>query len=254
MKNVIYTSIVGDCDDLLQPTVVDNDFEYICFVEYGSELRKQIGVWKIMPIPYKCNDPRTLSRYPKMLPHKVLSGYDYSLWIDGNVTINDGRLYNIIKQKINSNVIYSGLKHWGNDCAYKECESCVNTGKASLISVLRTIFFLKQHHFKKHQGLYENNVILRKHNSSSVVKFCEMWWSLFLKYAKRDQLCHPYCYLKNHLTYDYLLQENFCSRNHPYFRYVIHKNKVINTGFSKLLFDIKRKSYVLIVRLFILLT
>lgn len=252
MKKVVYTSIVGEMDEL-QQIVPHPDFDYICFVKRNEKHKKKIGVWKIMEIPFESEDNRTLSRFPKLQPHKVLNDYDCSLWIDGNVSIANIRLYDIINEKIEHGITYSGIKHWGRDCAYDEALGCLNKGKAKLFPILRTIYFLKKHHFPKHTGLYENNVIFRFHNDQTIKKFDDLWWDIFLKYVKRDQLSHPYAYLKTGIKFDYLLPKEFCTRNHPYFIYVKHIGNDNNQfeGFYKLLFDISRKTKVFIAKIFI---
>ena len=184
------------------------------------------------------------------MPHKVLSDYDYSLWIDGNVSINDDRLYDLIDEKISAGILYSGVNHWGRDCAYEEAAGCANTVKEPIWNLVKTIWFLKRVRFPKHFGLYENNVILRKHNDPTIMAFDDMWWDLFCKYAKRDQLCHPYCYMKNGLSFDYLLPKDFCARNHPYFIYVKHKVRpTAKKGINKIVYDIRRKFNVFLLKL-----
>lgn len=249
-KKVIYTSIVGGFDSLIQPPAIDSSFDYICFVKKGHSQSRQQGVWKIEEIPFECSDSRKLSRYPKLLPHKLLSQYNYSLWIDGNVSINDARLYEIIDKKIEDGILYSGVNHWGRDCAYDEAAGIANKVKEPLFSLAKTVRFLRKERFPKHYGLYENNVILRKHNNQKIVDFDNLWWDLFCKYAKRDQLCHPYCYKKFGLDFDYLLPKEYCARNHPYFTYVKHQiTPVEQKGIDKIVYDIKRKTNVLILKL-----
>ena len=246
-NKVIYTSIVGGFDNLIQPKFVDDSFDYICFVKKGQTDTKRQGIWQIVEIPYDNCDNRILSRFPKLMPHKVLSQYDYSLWMDGNVSINDARLYEIIDKKIEDGILYSGVNHWGRDCAYDEAAGIANKVKEPLFSLAKTVRFLRKERFPKHYGLYENNVILRKHNNQ---KFDNLWWDLFCKYAKRDQLCHQYCYKKFGLDFDYLLPKEYCARNHPYFTYVKHQiTPVEQKGIDKIVYDIKRKTNVLILKL-----
>ena len=105
-------------------------------------------------------------------------------------------------------------------------------------------------HQRKDTLLLSNNVILRKHNEHAIVVFDEMWWSLFCKYAKRDQLCHPYCYMTCGLPFDFLLPREFCARNHPFFLYVKHKIRpTAKKGLSKLVYDFRRKSNVFLLNI-----
>ncbi len=224
-KVVVYTSIVGSCDQLLQPISYNKDYDYICFVRKGEALNKTIGVWQIKEIPFDDLDNRVTSRFPKINPHIVLPEYDYSLWIDGNVFINSSQCYDLIQQKINKGIVYSGLNHWGRSCAYAEIFACVNAEKETVKGAKKILKYLYENKFPQDAGLYENNVILRKHNDVKIKKFDELWWEHYMAFSKRDQLTHSYCYRKAGLNYDYLLPINKCARNHSYFGYVQHLDK-----------------------------
>lgn len=98
-KKVVYTSIIGGYDTLIQPPAIDESFDYICFVKKGQRQSRKQGIWSIEEIPYDCTNDKQLSAYTKLQPHVVLSQYDFSLWIDGNVSINDIQLYDTINKK-----------------------------------------------------------------------------------------------------------------------------------------------------------
>jgi hypothetical protein len=238
-KKVIYTCIVGGYDTLMQPAVIDDSFDYICFVKKGQRHSEKQGVWRIEEIPYDCPSGKQLSAYTKLQPHVVLSQYDYSLWIDGNISINDAGIYEVIDKKIEEGVSYSGVNHLIRDCAYDDAAAVAYCHtKVPMLSLIRTVLFLKKEHFPMHYGLYETGVTFRKHNDPTIVKFDNLWWQLFCKYAKRDQLCHTYCLKKFGIEFNYLLPKEYCARNHPYFNYVMHNNMAKRPqGFA----NIKRK-------------
>lgn len=248
-NKVIYTCIVGGFDSIIQPESVDDTYDYICFVEKGKTTESRIGIWQLREIPFEHKNSRVLSRFPKLRPHIVLPEYEYSLWLDGNVSIKEKSLYGIIEEKINNGIKYSGLCHWGRDCAYEEAIGCANSRKEPFLSLLRTIHFLKRSNFPRHYGLYENNVIFRSHKDENIIKFDDMWWNLYLKYSNRDQLCHPFCYRECGLEFDYILPRGYCSRNHPTFLYVKHLQRPVKKrGLKKLISDINRKSKVILLK------
>ena len=107
-KCVIYTCIVGGYDPLRQPAATDPDFDFVCFVGKGEKTADRIGVWQIRELDCGISDPALLSRYPKMHPHLLLPGYGASLWIDGNIEILDGSIYDVLRAKFSSGVKYSG--------------------------------------------------------------------------------------------------------------------------------------------------
>ena len=88
MKTVIYTAITSNYDSLKQIRNQNQNFDLICFTD-NPNLRYNSYNWNIYPIP---NDLLQFSkikqqRLLKILPHKYLSKYDISIWIDGNITI-----------------------------------------------------------------------------------------------------------------------------------------------------------------------
>ena len=220
--SVIYTSVVGRYDLLMQPAVTDSDFDYVCFVGKGEKHSDRIGVWQIREVPYESRDPRIVSRFPKINPHLVFPDCRYSVWLDGNVAITGGYAYSVFKEKIRSGALYSGMKHWQRDCAYDEAYACINARKDNFFDIVRTLKFLKDENFPRHFGLYENNVIFRRHNDPAVMNFDSMWWECYLGHVHRDQILHPYCMRKCGMGFDYLLPEPYCARNHDAFLYRDH--------------------------------
>ena len=187
-KKVIYTSITGGYDNLLQPLAVDPSFDYICFCDDFVE--DCIGVWQIRPLAFSEKGPVVRSRWPKILPHKALSEYEYSLWIDANVQILDGSVYSVIDELIQKDVVLGNVPHPKRDCVYDELFYCYWWYKVRFVDVLRIHKSLKKKAFPRHYGLYENNLILRKHNDPGIVGLDEAWWVEFLKNPQRDQLTY----------------------------------------------------------------
>lgn len=223
MKNaVIYTCITGDYDCLMEPGAADPDFDYVCFVEKGKKTAGRSGIWEIRETDLSLDDKTVLSRYPKINPHILLPEYEYSVWIDGNIVISDMYFYDIVRQKIRSGVLYSGMKHWARDCAYDEVAKCIDARVDSRIRLIKALAFLKKNHFPKHYGMYENNVIFRRHNAPEIMEFDTLWWQMFTDYTHRDQILHPYCMMKCGIDFDFLLPPPYCARNHWSLKYTDH--------------------------------
>ena len=96
-KKVIYTCLVGNYDVLRQPLAIDESYDYICFSNDIKEER--VGVWQIRPIPFKHKDKARLSRYVKILPHRALEDYEWSLWMDANIQITKKEFYSIVRKR-----------------------------------------------------------------------------------------------------------------------------------------------------------
>lgn len=219
-NKVIYTCIVGGYDNLMQPGVIDDSFDYICFSDDFQE--KRIGVWEIRPIPYKNSNGTRKSRYVKLLPHEVLKEYGYSLWIDGNIRITGKELYTIVDKAIAEGALMSGVAHPWNHCIYKENAFCYIAKKINLRTARRVRRYLVKEGMPRNRGLYENNIIFRKHNDGKIVKIDSEWWDEYQKISQRDQLSLMLVLYRNDFTPSLLIDSNYCSRNVSFLSCIDH--------------------------------
>lgn len=223
MKKVIYTILVGKYDALIQPLVVDEGFDYICFSNDFNE--ETIGVWCIRKIPFNDADNTRVSRYAKLLPHRVLQEYDYSLYIDANIRITSSEFYGFVNQRIQEGVLVAQVPNIFRDCIYKDIEIAYRRGKVDLKGAKHQYEHLKQEGFPTHFGLFENNVILRKHNVPEVIEISEAWWKEYFMYTHRDQFCLMYIYWKQKFMPIFLFGEGNNARNVDYLKLEKHPRK-----------------------------
>lgn len=252
---IIYTAITGGYDALPQPFLPAEGFEFICFVEKGAKRGERDGVWKFEEIPYGWEDMTLLARSQKLNPHTVLPENSvWSLWIDGNIRITDGSLYEICRDLQKRDVKLAGIKHPFNDCPYKEAEKCLKDRRESLLKTLKTVKFLRDGNLPEHAGLMETNIIFRKHNDPAVVEFDRWWWECLVKYSNRDQLTQTYCLLDTpQLEYEYMFPEGVSTRNFPGVEYVRHPSRKLNWLQRKLKYGMN-KPELFILRSYIKLT
>lgn len=219
---VIYTCCVGNYDSIIQPDVVSDSFDYVCFADNCRE--QQIGIWKIRKIPFSDSNNSRVSRYPKLLPHKVLPKYLYSVYIDANIRILNNQFYEAIEKKISNGCLVAQVPHCVPlvDCVYDEMAYAFKWNKVSLYEVLRHAHHLRASRFPEHAGLFENNLIFRCHMNKNVIEMSEMWWDEYIKYAPRDQFSLMYVYWKSHFTPDYFFDDKTCTRNCTFLKYYDH--------------------------------
>lgn len=236
MKKVIYTCLVGNYDTLLQPEVYDDSWDYICFTD--SENLKSDGVWRKKKIPYNDKDSTRLSRYPKILPHLVLPMYDVSLYIDANLCITNSKLYSICDSLIKNEILIAQVEHPFRHCVYQEVEECYTLRLITLLQRMCHYLRYKNNGMPYGWGLYENNIIYRKHNDIKVQLISEEWWKEYCRYSKRDQLSLPYVYFKNDFRPSLLFEKGVSTRNSDCIRYVNHphdRTEVRNSSFEILM-------------------
>ncbi|WP_419213230.1 glycosyltransferase domain-containing protein [Maribacter sp. X9] len=219
-KKVIYTCLAGNYDILEEPQYIMEDWEYICFSNDLSQTEN--SVWEIRKIPFHDNDKRRLSRYAKLLPHKVLADFDTSIYIDSNIIILSGILENRVKELEQNDVLVAIAQHPERNCIYEEAKACVDRGLESNDIVQKQMKFYKTQGFPENFGLYENNIIYRQHNNSKIVELDKAWWNLYITYSQRDQLSLAFLLWKLDLKCSSLFEDGFNIRKSEDFKYKSH--------------------------------
>ena len=232
MKIAIYTSIFGGYDDLIDEQYQMDGVDYICFTDRGLESK----TWKVIKSTPIYNDPNRNAKKYKILPHRYLKDYDYSIWIDGNIkVISDIRaLCNGDSYKV-----YDHMQVFDKrNCIYDEAQAILNFGKINSertpergiknwkdnpkLIVDQMNRYISEG-YPKNNGLATNPIIVRNHNDSDVIAVMEDWWSEIKYNSKRDQLSFNYIVWKNQFNFVYLQGD---SRNNEYFVSVgKHKGK-----------------------------
>ncbi|MDY0016731.1 MAG: DUF616 domain-containing protein [Candidatus Delongbacteria bacterium] len=217
-KIVIYTAISGNYDRLIRHNYKSPLFDYVCFAD--SKISNP-GIWEIRPFVRHDLDNVRLARYHKIMTHKILDEYDYSVWIDGNIDVLSNVLEKKILSLIKKNSKLSMNIHFERNCTYDEAKKCIISGKDSCSIITNQIKFLKSSNFPENYGLPETNIIFRDHKDYQVIKTMEDWWNLILKYSYRDQLSIMFSLYKNNFRYSQMFLVN--SRFMRDFRFEDHK-------------------------------
>jgi len=234
MKKVIYTCITGNYDSLKQPLAVREDWDYVCFSDCLPEGKN--GVWEVRTIPY---EGLYKSRYPKLLPHKVLSNYDLSLYIDANLQISSDELYEIIEGYADK--LICQVPHLAKTDLYDELADCYRAGKISFFKAKKLHSRLVREGFPHNYGLFENNIILRQHNNPEVIAIDEDWWAMLPSGAGRDQLSAMYVYWKHDYKPQLLFGEGINVRNAECISYFPHESAYQGRKTPKLIKNILLK-------------
>ena len=87
-KLIVYTCVTGGYDSVSRPTALPDWADFVCF---GQDA----------PITWQARDNTQLARYAKLNPHLVLpEGYEYCLWIDGNIDVVDPAFFSKVEEMI----------------------------------------------------------------------------------------------------------------------------------------------------------
>lgn len=228
-KKVIYTCITGNYENLVDPSVVSEDFDYVCFTD---NLNLSTNVWKLRPIPDELLHLSKIKqqRCIKICPHKYLSEYETSVWIDACIDII-GNINQLLKQDcsdIDKSIFIP--KHPGRNCVYEEIKACLHFKKDILENMEPQIKKYKSENYPINNGMVQTGIMIRKHNEQRCIEVMELWKDELVKYSHRDQLSFNYALWKtnNHKTFKYLDKSLF---NSKYFNcYYAHNRKSNNAN------------------------
>ena len=197
MKNnkVVYTCITGGYDSLLEPKYITPDFDYVCFTDNPSLTS---STWDIRPIPKELENLSKVKqqRYIKINPHKLLSEYELSIWVDGNVDLK-GDLNKFINESFEDGVSVYVPTHPSRNCIYAEAKAVLSMRKDTKEIVNPQMERYEKEGFPKKYGLLQSNILLRKHNEPDCIKLMETWFNELKDNSHRDQLSFNYALWKN---------------------------------------------------------
>jgi|TARA_B100002019_G_C21210858_1_gene569346 hypothetical protein len=210
LKKILYTTIFGGYDDITTPKL-PRDWDWKCFTEKNS-------------IPLYSDNTRNAKKF-KILPHRYLQDYEYSIFIDGNMYVV-GNVDELIEKYLNdSNIAF--FDHNKNimdprDCIYDEYNAIINLGKndpnQNYKDDPQTMYDQVKRYqdegYPSHNGLITGMVILRRHNEKDCIRVMEDWWTEIKYGSKRDQLSFNYVAWKNKTKFNYMEGD---SRNNEYF-------------------------------------
>ena len=191
VKIAVYTSVIGNYDE-----INDNFIKYPkCDYFIISEKNRNTKNWNWIDIIefYNSSSPINMNRFAKMNPSTFFKekGYDYSIYIDGNIDIISN--ISCFINQINPSTGLAFHHHNSRNCVYDEANSCIAIKKGNKDEVVKFIEKLNHEKFPRNFGLFECNVIVSDLNNDKSKRILDAWWNEFLNTdVKRDQLIFPY--------------------------------------------------------------
>lgn len=223
-KKVIYTALTGGHDNLKQPTCIAPGWDYICFTD--SELpadgtQHTSGVWQLRTIPFKGGQIEKARRM-KILPHIYLPEYEYSVWMDANLCICGEEFYEKVDALITAEEKLAMIAHPSRNCVYDELCVCYKTKRITWRQANHHLTYLLDSRMPRHRGLYETNIVFRKHLADELIALDETWWALFAQCSTRDQLSFTPVLRYSPLMPVLFLGQGNSARNVNYIAYSTH--------------------------------
>jgi GT2 family glycosyltransferase len=184
-RYVVYTAIVGGYDDLKIPSVTPANCDFVVFSDYPF----QADNWKVVPVNYLTRDPTRAARFIKLHPHIYFPEYSHSIWMDGNVGVRGdvGAFFD----SLTDIAPMAAFAHPLRDCVYQEGLECIVRHKDHEDVITRHLERHRARGIGEHLGLWETNVVARRHNDPACIALMESWWKELDSGSRRDQLSLP---------------------------------------------------------------
>ncbi len=221
-KKVIYTCITNNYDDLYELSAyyyTDTCWDYICYTDNEEYIRQgRIGIWEIRPLYYTDLDNSRNNRWHKTHPHILFPDYEESVYIDANINILTPKFFNLVNST-NDDILLP--IHSSRVCLYKELDWAEEMGFDRKEKIQEQYSIIKKSGFPENYGMFENNIIYRKHHKQEIIDMMEEWWSFIKDYCQRDQTSLAYLFWKNNRKIeDYAFENtridylNYCIFSH----------------------------------------
>lgn len=206
MRIVVYTAIFGGYDELVDDQFQMDGVDYICFTDGDIESK----TWEVVNCTPIYNDPNRNAKKYKVLPHRYLKDYDYSVWIDGNILVVDD-IRDLVKNHKYQVFDHNQTLLDPRDCIYKEHDAIMRLGKQNggnykdnpALMYNQVKRYLDEG-YPHNNRLATNPIIFRHHHDSQVIKVMEDWWTEIKYGSRRDQLSFDYVAWKNKFEYRFL--------------------------------------------------
>lgn len=178
---VCYTCVTKGYDKVA-PVSGDWRTRFILFHD-GS-----VGVpdgWEGVPLTVPGVSGIDLNRYVKMLPHRLDLPSDRSMYVDGNIFFRQDpadRIDEVLAQHR-----FAAMAHPHQDCAYVDIARTLRLGFVWPLPARRAIRHLRDSGVPANAGLFECNILFRRHDDAEVIALCEAWWQGWQMGYRRDQ-------------------------------------------------------------------
>ena len=218
----VYSAIIGKYDEILQPSVVDDRFDYVLF---SDGLEGKQGAWQVRRIGYSNPIKAKVARYVKTHPETLLPEYEASLWLDANIRITGGAIYERFIELYKNDSAVASVKHLAYDCVYNEMFSVLDFRYESEDVVVKWGHELRKRGYPRHAGMFETGLMYRRHSNPAVKELDAIWWNYIDAYSKRDQLSFTVVLREENLSCEFFLPEGKTVRDIEELEFVKHKNE-----------------------------
>lgn len=174
-RGAVYTCQFGDAE-LNQPKEVNRQVEYLCFTDKEERWGKKEGVWKYCAIEQSESnlDETILENKYKILSHKYLKEYDYSIWVAPDIIIvGDVLRFCNIYGEGRSFLSFPSAKE---DCIYEDISATQMASDDLNIAIRKLMLRYRKEGYPEHNGILDGRVMVRYHGDMELCRLMEKWW------------------------------------------------------------------------------
>lgn len=194
-NKVIYTAIFGDKDEI-RTVATSKHCDYVVFTD-NPKLRS--GGFTVVTCPAPNPDPTRNAKFYKILSHQVLADYEYSLWIDANISISGAPVEDRFDEYLSAHDI-ALHPHPSRNCIYDEAKACIDLNKDDPAKINHQMEVYRARGYPKNNELASLGIIYRRH-TEAIARLNNTWWLEITTHSRRDQLSFNYSAWKCGITY-----------------------------------------------------
>jgi hypothetical protein len=136
------------------------DIDFICFTD---DPKLSSAFWQMKVVPSGLLDPARTAKQFKALPHRFLSDYDWSLYIDNTVRLKASPRRIFDEYLAGSPSPYVCFHHFERKCVYDEAEAVLNSKFDDPTIVHEQMSYYRMLGYPTNNGLAKGAFILRQH-------------------------------------------------------------------------------------------
>lgn len=185
---VVYTAVAGGYDDLKTPQVLPQGWQLVAFSDTPAPPGSP---WVHRPFDYFHISPTRMARYVKVHPHVYFPDVEWSIWIDANLLVR-GDLSVFLERLAAAEAPIGSFLHPHRADVYEEADEVVKRGLSDKATAREQVERYRGDGLRPGGGLYETNVLVRRHRDPRVVRLMNRWWREIDNGSHRDQLSLPW--------------------------------------------------------------
>ena len=189
-EKCVYSVCFGDYDEV-KSSNLGADFSYYLFTD---KVGRAGAPWKEIVVDLHSFDSRWLQRFFKCLPHVLFPNFDESIYFDASTEVlkDLSEFYNLL---IGSH--FAVFRHPNRFRLSDELDACLDQKKGDPSEMQTQVKKYFVDGFPDNFGLWQTNVLYRRHNEADISNVCDLWASEIFSHSIRDQLSFPYAVWKS---------------------------------------------------------